>query len=162
MIHVNTITRHAFTVFALQDTTSAVLAQNFFSLVIDRRATKGCPRLLCEAKKRLAGLTLSLYPLLRGLPFYLRSMFILRLIHLICNPYRFTFAEKLTVFHTAPFSILMTGLTSKSCFMVTVSIRSFRYGLGIVIQVIISNRKCCLIQICKIFHIIKSLWVFFA
>ena len=28
------ITRHAFTVFALQDTTSAVLAQNFFSLIM--------------------------------------------------------------------------------------------------------------------------------
>lgn len=34
MIHVNAITRHAFTVFALQDTISAVLAQNFFSLIM--------------------------------------------------------------------------------------------------------------------------------
>ena len=34
IIHMDAITRHAFTVFALQDTTSAVLAQNFFSLIM--------------------------------------------------------------------------------------------------------------------------------
>ena len=52
---------------------SRIVSENPFgnvgvSQVIDRRATIGWPRLLCEAEKRLAGLTLSLYPLLWGLP----------------------------------------------------------------------------------------------
>lgn len=34
IIHVDAMTRHAFTVFALQDIISVVLAQNFFSLII--------------------------------------------------------------------------------------------------------------------------------
>lgn len=69
--------------------------------------------------------------------------------------------KNFAVFQTIPFSVFVADPASETSFMKTVFLWSRRHGLCISIQILVSNRKRCFIQVCKIFHLIKRICVLF-